>query len=118
MRRSTRIVHLLPGLAVFLIQTASAASRVDIAPITFSAPLIARLHNSLGNDEIPALQQLVSSAVNKSMGSKACGKASSIKIQIEDAAPTHPTRWQMANDPSMDFLRSKSVGGADLTGRL
>lgn len=118
MRRSTRIAPMLPGLAVFLTLTASAVSRVDIAPITFSAPLIDRLHNSLGDDEIPALQQLVSSAVNKSIGSKACGKALRIHIQIEDAAPTHPTRWQMANDPSIDFLHSKSIGGADLTGRL
>lgn len=118
MRRSSRIVRLLPGLAVCLIQIASAASRIDIAPITFSAPLIVRLHNNIGDDEIPALQQLVGSAVTKSIGSNACGKALSIQIQIEDAAPTHPTRWQMANDPSIDFLHSKSVGGADLTGRL
>jgi hypothetical protein len=118
MRRSTRIIRLLGGLAAFSIHTAFAASRVDIAPITFSAPLIARLHNDLGDEEIPALQQLVSSAVNKSIGSKACGKALRIQIQIEDAAPTHPTRWEMANDPSIDFLHSRSVGGADLTGRL
>ena len=118
MRRSTRIFRLLPGLAALLIQTVSAASRVDIAPITFSAPLVARLHKDFGDDEVPTLQQLVTKAVFKVMGLSACGKVVSIQIQIEDAAPTHPTRWQMANDPSIDFLHSKSVGGADLTGRL
>lgn len=105
-------------VAVAVAQIASAASRVDIAPVTFSATLMTRLHDSLGNDEIPALQQLVTDAVHKQMASDACGNAISIQIQLEDATPTHPTRSQMLNDPSLDFLHSRSVGGAELTGRL
>ncbi len=118
MRRSTRFLRLLAGLTPLLVQIAPAASRIEIAPITFSPPLMAQLHDNFGDDEIPALQQLVSAAVDKALGSTACGKAVGVQIEIENAAPTRPTRSQMQKDPSIDFVHSKSVGGADLTGRL
>ncbi len=118
MHRSSQIAGLLGAMAAALIQSSQAADAVNVAPVTLSPSLMKRMHDSFGDREIPALQKLVADAVHKQMGSGACGKAANIQIQIEDATPTHPTRWQMENDPSLDFLYSKSVGGAELTGRL
>jgi hypothetical protein len=118
MRRSCHFIEPLSGLAATLLVCAPAWSGVETTAVTLSPLLTKRMHDQYGDREIPALQRLVTDAVRKQMGSGACGKAVRIQIEIEDATPTHPTRWQMDNDPSLDFLYSKSIGGAELTGRL
>jgi hypothetical protein len=39
-------------------------------------------------------------------------------VTVEDLAPTRLTRKQLADNPSLDVVRSKSLGGAELKGEV
>lgn len=91
-----------------------AAESAKIEPATISPALDARLHSIYGAPEADALRSDVGLAVRTALLTSECGEAIAIRIAIVDATPTHPTRAQLAANPALDFLRSKSRGGASL----
>ncbi|HVN98848.1 MAG TPA: hypothetical protein VMT49_02300 [Steroidobacteraceae bacterium] len=97
---------------------AAQAAAVTLAPVAISAPLQADLAKKYGAGEGPALIESVRSKVERELkdagASLADGAPVRIEISIESATPTHPTRWQLQQNPSLDYLRSISRGGAHL----
>ena len=106
---------LLAGLASALPLHAAA---VQLAPVTIAAPLQAALHERYGSDEGAVLKAAVTERLVRSLkaagASLDAGAPLRIEVSIEDAAPTHPTRHQLALNPGLDFWRSVSLGGAHL----
>jgi hypothetical protein len=94
------------------------AAAVHIAPATVGAELRKALHDRYGDREGPVLQAEVAESLGREL--KAAGAtpddsaALRIEVSIDDAVPTHPTRHQMEVNPSLDPLRSVSLGGARL----
>jgi hypothetical protein len=86
--------------------------------VTLAPPVVERLDQSLGTAEGPVLQRIVSEAVARAVIPGQCSTTAHIDVSIDEAAPTHPTRQQLFDQPGLDFLRSKSIGGAALSARL
>lgn len=86
--------------------------------VTLAPPLVERLHQSLGAAEGPVLQRIVSETVARAVTPAQCSSTAHIDVSVDAAAPTHPTRQQLLDEPGLDFLRSKSIGGAALSARL
>jgi hypothetical protein len=88
------------------------------ASVDFSPPMQAKLERYYGKREGAVLQARIEAAVVS-----ACGKAKvpagvTFAITVLDVVPTHPTHEQMAADPALDPVRTRYLGGADLTGSL
>jgi hypothetical protein len=97
---------------------ASAAAAVSIAPVTIGATLQKALQERYGVDEAQELQKAVTASLTRSLkgvGAEA-GETAPVRIEVAivSATPTHPTRRQLNENPSLDYLRSVSKGGADL----
>ena len=98
--------------------------RVEQVPIvvTISAALESELANAYGLEEREALRGYVAEsltrAIGRSIAARAAAHGLSVEVVLDDARPTHPTRRQLADDPSIDFLSSVSLGGAALTGAV
>ena len=53
----------------------------------------------------------------------ACDKAAvpagvTLAVTVLDIAPTHPTREQLSTDPGLDPVKTRYLGGANITGYL
>jgi hypothetical protein len=94
------------------------AASVALAPVTIGAPLQSALHDRYGEAEGAVLQDAVtkslSAALRKAGGSLDGAAALRIEVSIEAATPTHPTRRQLNENPSLDYLKSVARGGATL----
>jgi hypothetical protein len=97
---------------------ASRAVALDVGSVVISPKLSEELDRTYGVDEVAALQQLAVKAIGATPPNGRCGAAQRVDVVIEDAAPTHPTPRQLSEQPQMDFLRSKSLGGATLRAAL
>lgn len=95
-----------------------AATAVSIAPVTISAALQKTLHDQYGESEAAVLQSAVTERLERSLASAGASVSDSatrrIELSIDDAKPSHPTRFQMQTNPSLDPVRSRSLGGARL----
>jgi hypothetical protein len=82
--------------------------------ITFSPAFESRLRSDYGPKEGEVLRSVIADALRSATaGSGARGIA--VEVVLESAKPTHPTPQQLGRDPGLDFLRSISQGGAELT---
>jgi hypothetical protein len=92
-----------------------------VGPVTvtvaFSAPVQAKLEQ-YGKDEGAGLQARIETAIVRACERARAPEGATVAVTVEDIAPTHPTREQLAADPSLDPVRTRSLGGADLTGVL
>ena len=98
--------------------TTAAATAVAIAPVQISASLRKALHDQYGAAEAAVLQEAVAQRLQRALtGAGATVSPSApvrIDVSIERAVPSHPTRYQMQLNPSLDPMRSISLGGAHL----
>ncbi len=90
--------------------------------VTFGTPLQSRLDGTYGSAEADVLRAAavreVTAALERRAGTRVRTIDLSIAVVIAAAEPSHPTRRQLADNPSLDALRSKSLGGAELTGTV
>jgi hypothetical protein len=118
MRARTKRFAALVLMAGFCAGFAVNAATVRVSSASLSAALQGALHDRYGVAEGPVLQAAVAESLGREL--KAAGAtpddsaALRIEVAIEDAVPTHPTRHQMDMNPSLDPLRSVSLGGARL----
>ncbi len=117
--RSLLLSALVGALAAGPAATAAAsATTVSVAPVAIGATLQKALQDRYGVDEARELQQAVTQSLSRSLKGVGAqpGEAAAIRIEvlIDSATPTHPTRRQMSENPSLDYLGSVSRGGAEL----
>jgi hypothetical protein len=85
--------------------------------IHIAEPLQKTLATRYGSEEAQVLQQAVSESVARAM--KRAGLTElpqpRTEVLLSDARPTHPTRHQQAENPGIDPVQSRSLGGATLS---
>ena len=112
-----RLIPAFVGLAALAF--AQSAAAVTMSPVAFSPEFETELNDELGVREGDVLREDVERAVAASLARRGVSVGDgggSIEVVIVDAAPNRPT-WQQLNDePNLDYIRSFSIGGAELRG--
>lgn len=109
---------LIVGLLAALLSVAVSPAAVPVTvTVAFSAPAQAELER-YGQDEAAPLRARIETAIARACDRKGTPAGLAVAVTVEDIAPTHPTRKQQAANPSLDPVRSRSLGGANLTGIL
>lgn len=112
-----RLIPAFCGLAALAV--AQSAAAVTVSPISFSPEFETELSEDLGEREGALLREDVERAVANALaarGVSAGGGSDSIEITIVDAQPNRPTLEQLSERPGLDYIRSVSIGGAELRG--
>jgi hypothetical protein len=116
--RPLLLVALVGGLTAEPAEPAAAGAAVSIAPVAIGETLQKALKDRYGVDEAQGLEQAVTQSLARSLKGVGAepGDAAPIRIEvlIDSATPTHPTRRQLNENPSLDYLASVSRGGAEL----
>ncbi|HYD72425.1 MAG TPA: hypothetical protein VEF55_04760 [Candidatus Binatia bacterium] len=112
-----RLTSALAALAALAF--AQSAGAVTVAPVSFSPEFETELNEELGVREGDVLRQEVEQAIAAALARRgvAVGDGGgTIEVVIVDADPNRPTWQQLSDEPSLDFMRSFSIGGAELHG--
>ncbi|HUO80308.1 MAG TPA: hypothetical protein VMU00_09200 [Steroidobacteraceae bacterium] len=118
------MLSLLGVLATVPPPAAGAAAAPVPVPVTvaFSAALDERLATRYGEAEREALRSYVVESLRHALARRARAVPlpadARAEVLLADAQPSHPTRRQLLDNPSIDPLRSRSLGGADLSGTI
>jgi hypothetical protein len=110
-----RLISAFCGLAALAL--AQSAAAVTLAPVSFSPEFETKLSENLGVREGEFLRTEVENAVGAALarrGVSVSSGAGTIEIVIVDADPNRPTLQQLSARPGLDFIRSFSIGGAEL----
>jgi predicted secreted protein len=108
-----RIAPVFIGVAALAF--ASSASAQTLEPISYSPEFQTELEDELGVREGEYLQRAVTQAVERAIARRnVAGAPVRIEVTIQDAQPNRFTMQQLRDRPSIDPIRSVSVGGADL----
>jgi hypothetical protein len=105
------------GAAALLLAPGLPAAPLAVTGIDF-APAVNAKWPEYGEAEAATLRKAIRAAVARE---KECGVVPSgvgINVTVEDLAPSRLTREQLADNPSLDVVRSKSLGGAALKGEV
>jgi hypothetical protein len=89
-----------------------AVTRVDFAP-QVSAKL-----QDYGETEGATVRAAIVSAVTRESTRDAVPAGLGVTVTVEDLAPSRLTRKQLLDDPSLDVVHSRSLGGAELKGEV
>lgn len=110
----------LASLTLVLSLALSPALAGEGMVIRIAEPLQKTLAASYGSEEAQVLQQGISDSVARAV--KRAGLAPAAlprtEVLLSDARPSHPTHHQQAANPSLDPVRSISLGGATLSAVL
>src|SRR5579871_1827864 len=80
----------------------------------FSPEFQVKLHTDYGDREGPILASSLSTALQHAF--KTHSDVARVVVTINNAEPNKPTFFQMGKNTSLDPIRSRSIGGATLTG--
>lgn len=80
------------------------------------APRVTTQLQRYGAAEAGALRSAILAAVARETGRVAMPASLAVTVMVQDIAPTHPTRKQVSDDPALDAVRTKYLGGAELIG--
>jgi hypothetical protein len=86
--------------------------------VTFAPRIESKIRQAYGAAETEVVRDAVITAVSESFRKAGAGPDLSVAVEVTDVAPSHPTRQQSLDSPSLDPVRSKSLGGAALTGTV
>jgi len=108
-----RIAPALLGVAALAL--ASAASAQTLEPVSYSPQFQTALEDDIGLREGEYLRDNVTRAIERAIARRnAPASGVRIEVVIEDAQPNRFTMQQLRGRPDVDFMRSVSVGGAEL----
>lgn len=110
-----RLIPAFCGLAALAF--AQSAAGVTVAPVSFSPEFETELHEEFGVREGEVLRENVEQSIAAALARRGVAVDSgggTIEVVIVDADPNRPTWQQLRDEPSLDYLRSFSIGGAEL----
>jgi len=113
--------NVFSGLALGLLVAGAAVGaappeiRVSVAPA-----LQAELDKRYGSEEAAVLGGFVTDSMRRALKRPGApeGTGLTVEVVLESARPSHPTRAQTFADPALDPMRSRSLGGATLSGTV
>lgn len=85
--------------------------------IQLAPKMRAALDKTYGPSQAAVLRKTISDRVGAALRGR-CQAVARIEITLLDARPTHPTDRQIENNPALDRLRTRFLGGADFRARL
>jgi len=100
-----------------LLAAALPAAELAVTAIDFAPAVNAKLAD-YGEAEAATLGEAIRSALARPSACSTVPAGTAVTVTVEDLAPTRLTRKQLADNPSLDVLRSKSLGGAELKGEV
>jgi hypothetical protein len=106
------------GLVVLGLLLAAALPGAQLAEATveFAPAVAASLRDRYGEEETAVLRSAIVTAVGRETKGVALPPGLTVTVSVRDIAPTRPTRQQQANDPAIDVVGTRYIGGADLAG--
>jgi hypothetical protein len=105
------------GTAALLIAVAVSAAPLAVTGIDF-APAVNAKWPEYGAAEAATLRKAIRAAVAREKQCSAVPEGVGVTVTVEDLAPSRLTREQLADNPSLDVVHSKSLGGAELKGEV
>ncbi len=114
-RAVPRIVAVTAILAALLAVSVVRAAGPVTVTVAFSASAQAKLER-YGKEEGEGVKARIETAIISVCKRARAPEEATVAVTVEDIAPTHPTRAQLAANPSIDPVKSRSLGGASLTG--
>jgi hypothetical protein len=111
-----RAMRLVLGAMLLL---AGALPAAEPPQITIElAPAAAEKMHTFGEEERAMLQAAIRAALERETAKVPAAAGVQIAVTVEDLAPTHPTRAQLAADPAASAAQTKFLGGAALSAEL
>ncbi|MEW6599105.1 MAG: hypothetical protein AB1429_16590 [Pseudomonadota bacterium] len=113
---------LAAGVILVLVGAAAAQTAPGITPVIsvdIGAPLAAKIptYGARDVDELKTdLRNAVARALDRAHGGPC--RPTRVALILVDATPNHPTFKQIGDNPGLDMLRSRSLGGADILAQL
>jgi len=101
--------------AGLLLAPALPAGELSAITIDF-APRVTTKLQRYGADEAAALRAAIVAALGRETGRVAMPANLVTTVMVQDIAPSHPTAEQVSDDPAVDAVRTKYLGGAELIG--
>jgi hypothetical protein len=101
------------SLAPAALAGAFAEVQVDFAPAA-----LAKMQHQYGEGEVATLRSAILAAVSRASRKVQTPAGLQVSITVRNVAPTHPTRKQSADNPSLDVVHTKYIGGADLVAEV
>jgi hypothetical protein len=92
------------------------AGEISVSAVDFAPAVAVKMQDEYGQSEAATLRSAIVSAVARASG-RAPARCT-VAVTVRDVAPTHPTRRQSADNPALDVIRTRYLGGADLRGEL
>jgi hypothetical protein len=105
------------GAVALLLAAALPAGELAVTGIDFAPAVNAKLED-YGEAEAATLREAIRTAVAHESECSGVPSGTGVTVTVEDLAPTRLTRKQLADNPSLDVVRSKSLGGAELKGEV
>ena len=103
--------------AGLLLAPLALAGELSAVTIDFAPPVTTKLQR-YGTAETAALRAAILAALARETGRVAMPASLAATVMVQDIAPTHPTRQQVSDDPAVDAVRTKYLGGAELIGSV
>jgi hypothetical protein len=94
------------------------AAGLGVTGIDFAPVVNAKLAKDYGEAEAATLRKAIRTAVARDESCSGATAAVGVNVTVEDLAPTRPTRKELDDNPSLDVVHSKSLGGAELRGEV
>jgi hypothetical protein len=101
--------------AGLLLAPALLGGELSAVTIDFAPPVTTKLQR-YGAAEAATLRAAILAALARETGRVAMPAGLAATVMVQDLAPTHPTRQQVSDDPAVDAVRTKYLGGAALIG--
>lgn len=93
------------------------AGQLPVAAVEFSPEVQDKLRQ-YGAQEAAVLQAAILESVSRAAARATLPEGLTVTITVRDVAPTRPTRQQSADDPALDVMHSRYLGGAALVGEV
>ena len=81
-------------------------------------PVVSADLERYGREEGAVVQSAIVAAVSRATASVTVPTGATLTVTVEELAPTRPTRKQEADDPGLDIVHTKYLGGAALVGEV
>ena len=102
-------------VAAWLLAPVLLAAQLASITIDFAPPVTTKLQR-YGAAEAATLRAAILAALARETGRVAMPANLVATVMLQDVAPTHPTARQVSDDPALDAVRTKYLGGAGLIG--
>jgi hypothetical protein len=110
-------ISIAAGLLLAQVLLAPVLRAGELSAITIDfAPRVTTQLQRYGAAEAAALRAAIVAAVARETGRVAMPASLAATVTVQDIAATHPTAKQVSDDPALDAVRTKYLGGAGLIG--